>query len=493
MKPGAQTPSQFPLIRRNDVPPDPALTAMGLTAVSQASGVPADSLFAMVATVLTGLAGPDAAIQDSLGVCRLAKLDLLTNKEDSRTTKLIDRLMSTLEGIQRPLIDRMARNTSVAMELITKGAFSNAKTLKLADQDLKNASLRIQLESLTVTSKGGSESTLLKDLAEDPIPQRVEGMLHPQFLTRGTQVRALSSIVENCHKRCALIVEPNLELAREGPEPSKVVRMLFELLDGATVTKPAATIERGRDSSILAKGHALLAVTDSEIEKLHHLDPGCLDRFLWLKSNNHQDLQPGDPLAIRLLDAYQAAVLEILDVRREGKTLLMTFETEEMPARFDTQLALYESDLQEMGASTQPWARGLPQTLFWALGFLRRSMPAKCRPDDESLMVSSFAAARRLVKNHGEQVLVITNAGLLADRHKLARRIVGILRDANSPQPFREINRGFHRKKKEIVAPLVEALIEVGVLVRDEDGNHTLGPTELADVEEILDRKFAQP
>jgi hypothetical protein len=44
---------------------------MGLLAVSQTSGVPTDSLLAVVATLFTGLAGPDTSIQDSLGSCRL--------------------------------------------------------------------------------------------------------------------------------------------------------------------------------------------------------------------------------------------------------------------------------------------------------------------------------------------------------------------------------------------------------------------------------------
>jgi len=131
--------------------------------------------------------------------------------------------------------------------------------------------------------------------------------------------------------------------------------------------------------------------------------------------------------------------------------------------------------------------------LFWALGFLRRSMPASLRPDDESLTQASFSAARRLVANQCDQVLRITHSALLADRRAMANRIVAELSKGGTPVRFREITRFFKDQRKERIAPVTDALVEVGVLVLDHDGFYTLGPVELADAEEILNQKFAQP
>lgn len=356
-----------------------------------------------------------------------------------------------------------------------------------------DSSLRRHIDAFSVPTPRGASNTLLQDLADDPVPKRMEATLHPQFLVKGSDALSLKTLVENCHLRTALVVQPKLELAKKGSHPSKDLKILINVLDGMTVMKRPDSIERGRDASLLAKAHALLALTKPEIQAMHAMDPEHLNRFLWLKTGESKNHGPSDANACEtLLNAYQRTLEEILDLRREGRALMVEFSSPRMAAGFESERHAYEDEILRTAAGAGPWARGLPQIFFWALGFLRRSLPADRRPDDAGLMASSFAAARRLVENHRDQVLVITNAGLLAERRKLARRIVKILGDALSPQPFREINRSFHRKKKEILAPVVEALIEVGVLVRDDDRNLTLGPVELADVEEILNQKFAQ-
>lgn len=493
MNSGAHPPNQFPLVCRNEAPPDPALTAMGLTDLSEASGVPADSLMAVLATVLIGLAGPDASIKDSIGPCRLEKLDLLTPDEDFRLQKLINRLVLPLEAIQRRLVGSMSQISPTALELTAKGAYSNSTTIKLADQDLREKSLRRHLDVLTVPTKFGASSALIQDLADDPVPPRVEAILHPQFLVKGVDEQSLSSLVEKCHLRTALVVQPKLELAKKGPAPSKALKILTSLLVGMTVTKRPDSIERGRDASLLAKVHVLLTLAKPDIEAMHRWDGDCLDRFLWLKIRDGHGSKPGNENSCEaFFDVYQATIEEILRLRREGRELMMGFETREMAAKFCSELHDYENELKDDAASPKPWVRGLPQTLFWALGFLRRSMPIDCRPDEKSLMTASFAVARRLVKDHREQVLVITNASLLEFRHRLARIIVKKMLEANAPQTFRDISRYTRHQKSDVVEPVVHALLEVGVLVKDPDGHHTLSPVRLSDVEEQLDRRFSQ-
>lgn len=476
-------------------PPDAALDSMGLSARSRASGVASDSLLAVLATMLPGLAGPDAWLEDSLGTSRLVKPNLLTNTEDYRLQQLIGRLTTPPETMQQRLVANMGRNIPVALELVACGPYSNPNTFKLSNPEMREKSLKLHADTLTKSSQPGAANALLQDLAEDPIPPKIEAVLHPQFLILGADGRSLTSQVENCHQRAALIIQPKLELARKGPEPSKVMKILTSLLDGLTVTKRPDSIERGRDSSLLAKAVAILALTPPEIDALHAMGPGHLDRFVWLKEEDSQDAPKPDELedCEIFLAAYEQAVMEILDLRREGKRLMMGVESRKMKSKFDSELRAYQSEIQQTAADAGPWAMGLPQTLFWALGFLRRAMPADRRPDDESLMTTSFAAARRLVKNHLDQVLLITKAELIRDRRRLARKIVKDVSEATSPAKYRDIARRNQDQRKERLIPVLEALIEVGVLSRDEEGFHTLGSVDLADVQEIVDKMLARP
>jgi hypothetical protein len=245
----------------------------------------------------------------------------------------------------------------------------------------------------------------------------------------------------------------------------------------------------------LAKAVAILSLTPPEIDALHAMGPGHLDRFLWLKEGDPPDTpKPGELDDCEVfLTAYEQVVMEILNLRREGKRLMMGSETRKMKSKFDTDRRAYEREIQQTAAGAGPWAMGLPQTLFWALGFLRRAMPADHQPDDESLMATSFAAARRLVKNHLDQVLLITRADLVEDRRRLAPKIVKDVLEATSPVKYRDIARHNQDQRKERLIPVLDVLLEVGVLVRDEEGFHTLGPVDLIDVQEIVDKMLAKP
>jgi hypothetical protein len=272
-----------------------------------------------------------------------------------------------------------------------------------------------------------------------------------------------------------------------------MMKILIALLEGEVIAERPASIERGRDSSIPAKAHVVLSLGQAEIEALHRSGSDALNLFVWIKQGGGQKSEPADATSIRtFFDAFQLATSEILALRRDGKALMVRFETNEGQNEFEKALRRYESDIDQKWTEAKSWARGLPQTLFWALCLLRRSMPTSCGPDDESLMEASFATARRIVENHCNQVLVITTAKLLADRHSLSERMVEAVEEAVSPVKFRDLARCSRNQRKENVAPVVDALIEVGVLVRDEDGIHRLGPVDLAEAVEFLDLKFAR-
>lgn len=469
------------------------LDTLGLNGFARAIGVASDSVLAVTATLLSGIAGPAAWLQSPWGQTRLPKLDLLTSKEDFRTQRMIEAISAPLSLMNRRLAENMGRLSPDAIDLVTSGPFSTKAASKLADSEMRDKALHRHLEALTPVSRPGESGLLRQDLAFDPVTHRKESLLHPQFLLKDVGGRDLQSRVEGCHLRTALVIQPTLGLAREGPDPSRVMKLLCALLDGTGSKERAGSPDRGRDPSLPAKAHAILSLARNEVEAMSAMGTEHLNRFLWVPENVSQPSKAGDDDASEaFLGAFQAAVEEILELRREGRGLLIQFETREAVSTFEEELRLYEADIMQTASEAGPWERGLPQTLFWALAFLRRSLPVSGRVDDECLMTAAFSAARRLVEDHRNQTLLITNAQLLADRRALSERIVDEVSRATSPMKFRSIARCFRNQKKERISPVVEVLIETGVLVRDAAGLHTLGPVEFADAEEVLDKGFVQ-
>jgi hypothetical protein len=75
----------------------------------------------------------------------------------------------------------------------------------------------------------------------------------------------------------------------------------------------------------------------------------------------------------------------------------------------------------------------------------------------------------------------------------MAAKIVENLSKALAPMKLRDIVRCFKVQRIDRFNRVMESLIETDVLIRDEDGCHTLGSVDLADVAEILDQKFMLP
>lgn len=463
------------------------LDAFGLNGFARALGVGPDSVLAVTTTLLTGLAGPEAWLQSPWGQTRLTKLDLLTSKEDFGMGRLIDCLTAPLSLINRRLVEKKGGLSPDAIDLLTSGPFTSAAAAKHANADMRDKSLRRHLDALTPATRPGDSGLLRQDLVFDPVTHRRESLMHPQFLVKGVDGRSLKPLVEDCHLRTALVVQPLLGLTREGSEPSRVIKMLFALLDGTVVKKRTGPLDRGRDSSLTTKAHALLSLTKDEISVLASMSVGHLNRFLWLAESVGEPVPPGDADAGEVfLSAFQAAVMEILELRREGRGVMVSFASREGLGAFEEEALHFEAEIVHTATEVGAWARGLPQSIFWALDFLRHSMSGDHGIDDESLTAVAFAGARRLLYNHRNQVRLITNAQLLTDRRLLAGRIVQVLEKTDIPLKLHELVRSFSRQEKSRFDPVIDALLDTGVLSRDEKQRLSLGSVDLADVEEEL-------
>ena len=167
----------------------------------------------------------------------------------------------------------------------------------------------------------------------------------------------------------------------------------------------------------------------------------------------------------------------------------MRFREDRATAAFEKRLRAYEAHVNGLPSDPGPSARGLPETLIWSLWFLRLALPAKHQPSDDSLIETAFRIARNLLDGHCRQMAALRAARLLAEQLLLAEKIAEDIA-ARRPMKLRDIVRLFRLQKKERFEPVLQALIETGVLVRDEGGVYHPGPVEFGDAEDTLARMF---
>ena len=466
---------------RGKASPVAANEIYGIGALTRSLGVGDDFVMAVTCSMLTGLGGPEALLQAPWGTSHLPKLDLLTGTTLA-ANRLIECLSAPLQRLDRRLFQSMGNCNPEAIKHLAIGSFAADNPKKGSVEERANT-LRRNLEFLTPQ---GSNS-LLGDLKFDPTVQRIEAVLHPQMLVRNAVGRDLPYLVEECHFRSALVIQPKLGLSREGSEPAQVIGGLLPLLDG-TLTKSQAGGPGGpRNCNEPARAQMILSLDQDELQTLSGPSHGLLDRMLWASAEEAESKRSEkSDGALVFFEAFQSATEEIIGLRREGLTLIAGFESSENLADFYDRLRVYEEDVAKMRSRPGISVIGLPQSLFWGLTFLQRSLPEILRIPEKQLVTIAFTCARRVAARHDCRVNSLRNAALSDDRLSIARRVVEKLEDQNGPLKLREFARLFRQQNSARFIPILAALVDVEVLVRDEGGGYLRGPAELEDVADLF-------
>ncbi len=461
-----------------------ALDKLGIESLASSMGVSPDSVLLVTAAMLTAAAGPDTWLRTTVGNEPLPKLNLLARAECHRLKRLIQHLSSPLSMMNRRLIETSRRHNPEAIQFLVTGTTKKSSESKRADFLDPSSDLMRHRLALRGPSEN-QDDCLLSDLAFDPVVARAESLLHPQFLVINAEGAGLRELVEECHSRHALVIEPLLGLTRNCSEPAKLIRQIGALMDGIAPGTRSTSNKEVRLVGTNVQARMVLRLRVQEIRVL--LDPvfGMGQRFLWLEDSRTANAGSDDPDAnARFGSAYQRAIGEVVGLRRAGRQPLFEFASSSDLAHFTSEQRAYEAEFDGLGFDPGASVRGLPMCLAWALGFLRRQLARENRFSDRSLIHAAFASARRLGKIHVVEVRKLTHAKMLEDQLHTAGRIVKLL--VGGPRKLREIVRRFNDQKKERFLPVLEALIEVGVLSVSDDGEYSCGEFEIADVKDEL-------
>ena len=108
-------------------------------------------------------------------------------------------------------------------------------------------------------------------------------------------------------------------------------------------------------------------------------------------------------------------------------------------------------------------------------------------PDDERLVGTAFSCARRLVKRHMGELTKKDDDHKAKARRVFAERIVCRIR--RKARKLRALARTFRSQAKAEFMPMLNFMVELGVLSRDDQKVYQLGDVELAEViDELLSK-----
>lgn len=482
------------------------LERSGITALAAGSGADPDELLAVMAMLMCGAAGPEARWGGSAETAvPLAKFDLLARAEDEGLRRALDRLLASLRVLNNSLAARSACLSPDLLGIMLQGDASGRRAAKaVADKDMAAARERLVAALRSDSSSGQG----LLEMGEEPVmqPEGIESVLHPEFLIERARAADLPRMLDRCHLRCGIVAVPRFDSDRAGPAPLRDLRQLLELMEG--VVLPRFPTVPGRAASLPFKAHTLLLAEAGDRALIAGALPRMARRFIWLKGPPREVMPaPGamkatpEHFARReaavgdLMRGFDAAVHGILRQRKLGYNPCAHFQRPEQRLAHELGLSRHRDMLREHAGKMHledpgAVAANLPTVLCWALLWLFLEMPVSKRVSDEAILKAAMESARRLAAAHCEVLSKLLNEERINRRMQDAARILDAV-DRKGPLGNRDLMRSLSGQHKDRYMPVVEALLEVGLLARDDAGALITGRAEWDHVEESLKNLLA--
>lgn len=494
----AVIPSAKPSAKTSAKPSPDILEVLGIAPFARLNGVSADSVLAILATVLPAVAGPVTWTTGQLGPTRLGDLNLMVPADSPLMMRLVERLTAHAGMLSQRLATKMTVFSPTAIECVLKGAFGSGLAAKLAPTASRDQTLASHQQALR-----SQESRILlhEDLKFDPIVPRAEAISHPEFLLEFVGARELIPSTESCHCRSALLITPRLGLERAGSEPHQAVKTLASLLAGAVAPERSAGTPRpaGRP-----KARLILPVNGEDLAFLQNFGGDLLRQLVWLPATPEgpptpeRPATPADPpagrpvpdapSALAFVQIYQSAIEHVLALRREGRQPMMQLEDESSVVQLDSRSAAFVRGVDGFPHDPGSAARALPGALAWSLGVLCQMLPNR-GPSEAHLIDTALSAAERLLAAHLQRMDVLRTDQQVQRDHLMAERVLAAVA-AKGAMKLREIARIFQNQKKEAIEPVLRAMVEVGLLEPDGTGAYATGAVELDDAEDALSALF---
>jgi hypothetical protein len=461
------------------------LVDSGIDSWAASLGSSAPAVLAATAAILTGT-GAGGWFARTWGQQPLPKHDLIVPDLLGRTGRCITMLTAPALYLNQRLTEQAAGYSPAVFDHLAFGTFADSQQTRQGASTVTGTALARHRQAL---DQDDERPFLITDLGQDTGQCRREAIIRPTFLLAGPRASDLRTLTDECHKRTALVVQMRFPTCLRNHKSLRDILEVAELLDGLLHRiRPARPGIRVEPPGV-TKVHAILHPDRADYEALADLAPELLDRCLLV------DEQPGSQQSenhtgCRFFAAYKQALFQILELRREGQLPLFAFENPESASVFERELWSFENECDNLPAEPGVSARGLPLCLIWAMGFLRPHLPPAPGLADGRMICAAFDVSRHLLAGHVRACRSLRAAGMVAERLKLAEKIVCEVKD-HAPLKPRDLMRSFSRQRKERFDPVIEALIGLSVLGRDKDHLLVSGPVEFQKARRELEMQFA--
>lgn len=440
------------------------------------AGVDEVTFLAMASAVLTGLAPPESGWDLGHQIDHKIAPNIIIPSEGVLQLRGLADLLSLARLLQERL-----RHTSGQFRQEILEAVRYGRPGRRPDGPWETDPARIHTQALRYDATHPDEPVSLAgsfehDLKDSVSAIREEALRHPTILLSNPKLAELRTLMESCHLGRSLVcgtatdlLLANVRKGRKAGEPSP--RNFADYIQGFD-----HVLTRGKGLTPLGGIHycqasTIIQATQPELALLAGRTRTPLDQFAIVQSRSPAAQGTStEANSHTFLTAFNNAVKSLVDTRRAGLADVRGLRSPENAQIFRRRHLEFLRSLEEAKTPAAGLAN-LPLAMAWTLSAL---VPNKDM--DAVILGLVFPYAKALLKRH---VTAIEEAGTRQRVAKQPEREVAIVQriSERGPLTFRELVRSFSRQKKALYEPAVKRLVAEGVILRDDEGLLSAGPT----------------
>lgn len=237
-----------------------------------------------MATILAGVAGPDAWLGSTWGQSRLPKLDLIAPGFLPGIRRVLDQLAGPVQVLNRRLIEGASAYSPAIFDLVTLGQIHAGGSGKKANAIPHADVIARHRHMLTAPgpTDGLDRSYMARDFGIDPTHSRLEAVTHPTILLEHTKPRDIKGLLSQCHNRVAMVIRPSLRIGPANARCREDLEDIVELLEGAILPSTGKKNSPRIDPQRLGRIHAILTPSRDDLASIPSRAPVLFTKFLML-------------------------------------------------------------------------------------------------------------------------------------------------------------------------------------------------------------------
>jgi len=454
------------------------LESIGLSPWAGIMGADSANVFALAASISSGAASLFAHLEFPWGIVPLPRSHVVVPDNQGTLPFVLDHLTSPVVRANSQILANMSGINPAGLRHLMYGSFAGDPEKANPHGNIEGSVLKTLRDGPAFDPRSSRVATGESDLIPDPKLCRLEGITRPAVLLESPLPSRLGKLLQGCHRGHALVIGIPFDSLPSTNKPAKELADLLTFMRGTEIEIPQPKYPVAFEHNRAVGIHTILKANPNLLRQLLHLLAPALEDSVLLSNTPPEFAISPDSAYFSTL--YSKVISRTIIMRRNSVPMMASFTSPSHACKFQKRFLDHQAACDACDVTIGSSVRNLPLTLAWFLLILREHIRGRALPTDDAIIDSVFAASATLLDRHTRAMTDLHHA---AQHDELLKRVKDIVRKVAEKQFVTEsqLARSFDDQRVGLYRPLVQQLLEQGVLSVTPEAKLRIGPCRLED------------